>query len=104
MNILPHERGQVYLFASGEFGLEGKRIRDDVDFHIGQADDALHADAHGDPAGRKKPTFTHPDVQGIRQGGNRHGSGLLEIQPGGIFISLQVEGVPLGYLSNMHFH
>ena len=104
MNILPHERGQVYLFASGKFGLQRKRIRDDVDFHIGETDDALHADPDGDPAGCKKPAFAHPHVERIRQWGDRRGTCLVEIQAGRIFLPLQVESVPLGDLANMNFH
>ena len=104
MNILPDERGQVYLFASGEFGLERKRVRHDVFFEICKACDALQADPHGDVAGCEDSAFAQSDVQGIRQRGDRRGTGLLQIQAGRILFSLQVEGVALWDLTDMNFH
>ena len=104
MNILAHERGQVYLFAPREFGLECKRIRHDVHFQIRETGDALHANPHGDPPGRKEPSFAHAHIQRIRQWGDGHGTGILQVQAAGIFFSLEVEGFPLRNLADMNFH
>lgn len=104
MNILPDERGQVYLFASGEFCLERKRVRHDVFFEIFKACDALQADPDGDPAGREDPALAQSHIQRIRQRGDRHGSCLLQIQPCGILFSLKMDGVSLRDLADMNFH
>ena len=95
MNILPDERGQVYLFASGEFGLERKRVRHDVFFEMFEACDALQADPDGDPAGREDPALAEPHIQRIRHRGDRDGTRLLQLQPGRLLFSLQMDGVSL---------
>ena len=104
MNILTHKRGQVYLFAPGEFDLHGKRVRNDLFFRVFEAYDALHADPDGEPAGGKKPPFADADIQGIRQGGDRRGPGLLQVQPGRILLPLEMEGLSLRNLKKMDFH
>ncbi len=104
MNILTNERGQVYLFATGEFGLQGKRIGDDVEFQIAQAGDALHADPDGDPSGGEEPAFAEPHIKRVAKGGNRRGACVLQIQTGIILFSLDVESLPLRDLANMNFH
>lgn len=104
MNILPNEWGQVYLFATGEFGLKRKRVGDDVEFQIAQAGDALHADPDCDPAGGKEPAFAEPHIQRVAQWGNRRGACILQIQTGIIFFSFDVESLPLRDLANMNFH
>lgn len=104
MNILPDERGQVYLFASREFGLEGKRVCHDVHFEIREARDALQSDPHGDPAGREDPAFAQAHLQGIRQRGDRRGARFLQIQPARILFTLQMKGVALWNLTDMNFH
>jgi len=104
MNILPDERGQVYLFTPGEFGLQGKRFGDDVFLEIGKACDALHADPYGDSTGCEDPSLAQSHIQRIRQRRDRHGACLLQVQATRILFSLHVDGVPLWNLANMNFH
>jgi len=104
MNILSNERGQVYLFASCEFGLKRKRICHDIHFQICQADDAMHADTHGGSPGREEAPFAQTDIQTIGQSRNRRDPRFLQIQSGRIFLSLQMEGLPLWDLTNVNFH
>ena len=104
MNILPHERGQVYLFASGEFGLQGKRVGCDVEFQIPQARHTLHAHPDREPACGKKTAFAEAEIQRVGQRGNRNGSRFLQIETGGIFFSFEMERLPLWNLANMNFH
>lgn len=104
MNILTNERGQVYLFATGEFGLQRKRIGDDIAFQIAQAGDALHAHPDGDPSGGEEPAFAEPHIKRVTQSGNRRGACVLQIQAGSILFSLDVQSLPLRDLANMNFH
>lgn len=104
MNILPHERGQVYLFMSLKFHLQGKGVGFDFLFHIGQAGDALHADPNGDLSGGKEPAFAQPDIQRIGQRRDRHGAGFLQPQWRGALFTFQMKRFSLRYLANMNFH
>ena len=90
MNILTNEWGQVYLFASGEFGLQGKRVGDDVELQIAQAGDALHADPDRHASGGEEPAFAEAHIKRVAQGGNRRGARILQIQTGIIFFSFDV--------------
>jgi hypothetical protein len=58
----------------------------------------------GDATGGKKPSVRESHIQGILQGADGRGPGLLETEWCRILLTLQMEGASLGNLTKMDFH
>ncbi len=104
MNILPNERGQVQLFVSREFCLEGKGIDFDLFFDISEAENTLHAYPHGDFSGGKESAIAQSDIQRIGQRRNGNRPGFLQTEWGRTFLPFDVESLSLRDLAEVDFH